>query len=112
MMRLTHRLNTTLSDSLRPIAIHIGINSGRALVGSTKFEGQDRTQWTYTASGLVTIVAARLMALAQAGMILIGPETAQRVSGIFFLQDMGEQQLKNLRQKVSVYQVLQVLPEA
>ena len=106
MMRLTHRLNTTLSDDFPPIAIHIGINSGRALVGSTKFEGQDQTQWTYTASGLVTIVAARLMALAQAGMILIGPETAQRVGGTFSIQEMGEKHLKNIRHKVPVYQVL------
>ena len=106
MLRLTRQLNTTRSDSFPPIAIHIGINSGRALVGYTKFEGQDRTQWTYTASGLVTIVAARLMALAQAGMLLIGPETAQRVAGIFSIQEVGEQHLKNIRHKVPVYQVL------
>ena len=110
MMRLTHQLNMTLSDGFPPIAIHIGVNSGRALVGSTKFEGQDQTQWTYTASGLVTIVAARLMALAQAGMILIGPETAQRVAGTFSIEEMGEKHLKNIRHKVPVYQVLPNTP--
>src|SRR3989454_6631651 len=34
-----------------PIALHLGLNSGRAAVGATKIEGTAGTRWTYTASG-------------------------------------------------------------
>ena len=49
------------------IAVHLGVNSGLATVGATKIEGANGARWTYTASGSVTIVAARLAALGAGG---------------------------------------------
>ena len=62
-----------------PLSIHMGINSGTALVGSTRFEGLRGTRWTFTASGAVTNLAARLAAAAGPDQILVGPETMRRV---------------------------------
>jgi len=78
----TAQLNAQLTG-MTPIAIHIGINSGPALVGPTKLEGASGTRWTYTALGQVTNVAARIAALGEAGAILVGPETARRIVGLF-----------------------------
>ncbi len=50
-----------------PIGVHVGVNSGVAAVGATKIEGMAGTRWTYTASGSVTNVAARLAALGAGG---------------------------------------------
>ena len=44
-------------NSEHPLSIHMGINSGVALVGSTRFEGLRGTRWTFTASGPVTFFA-------------------------------------------------------
>ena len=67
-----------------PIALHVGVNSGVAAVGATKIEGKAGTRWTYTASGSVTNVAARLAALGAGEGVLIGPETRARIaSGSF-----------------------------
>ena len=67
ILRRTRELNETLHGLPEPIAVHIGVNSGLATVGATKIEGVNGTRWTYTASGQVTIVAARLAALARRG---------------------------------------------
>ncbi|HEY7490059.1 MAG TPA: response regulator [Candidatus Tectomicrobia bacterium] len=89
-----------------PISIHIGINSGLALVGPTKLEGVSGTRWAYTASGPITNIAARIAALGGDGIILIGPETARRVAGHFLLKELGQHRLKNIAEEVLVYHVL------
>ena len=65
ILRRTRELNETLHGLPEPLAVHLGVNSGLATVGATKIEGANGTRWTYTASGQVTIVAARLAALAR-----------------------------------------------
>jgi class 3 adenylate cyclase len=89
-----------------PISVHIGINSGLALVGPTKFQGATGTRWTYTASGSVTNIAARLATLGEGGMVLVGPETAQRIAGRFHMQEIGQRQLKNISEGMLVYRIL------
>jgi len=89
----------------QPLAMHIGINSGRALVGSTRFEGLQGPRWTFTASGAVTNLAARLGAAAASGTILVGPETAQRIDAGFVLEPLGPQALKDL-EAVEVYRLV------
>ena len=105
ILRRTDRLNEQRDESVEPLAVHIGINSGQALVGSTKMEGTSSTHWTYTASGMVTVVAARIGALAQGGMVFIGAETAQRIGEDFPLKQIGKRRLKNIKQAIPVYQV-------
>jgi DNA-binding response OmpR family regulator len=89
-----------------PVAIHIGLNSGRALVGATRLEGQRRSRWTFTASGAVTNVAARLAGVAEAGQILIGPETVRRLGGRYRLERVGREHLKNIVEAVDIHRVL------
>jgi class 3 adenylate cyclase len=57
------QINGELAGVSEPITLHVGVNSGIASVGATKIEGVAGTRWTYTASGSVTNVAARLAAL-------------------------------------------------
>lgn len=89
-----------------PLSIHIGINSGTALVGSTRFEGLRRTRWTFTATGPVTNLSARLVASAGPGHILIGPETMLRLGERYRLEKVSRQHLKNIVEAIDVYRVL------
>jgi class 3 adenylate cyclase len=89
-----------------PLSIHIGINSGVALVGSTRFEGLRGTRWTFTASGHVTNLAARLAAAAGPGQVLAGPETVRRAGDRYRLERLGRERLKNLAEAVELYQVV------
>jgi len=81
----------------------MGLNSGVALVGSTRFEGVRGARWTFTASGAVTNLVSRLADMAKTGEILIGPETARRLGERYRLQRRGWEQLKNIDTPVEIY---------
>jgi class 3 adenylate cyclase len=100
------RINAELQGIYEPITVNMGINSGLAAVGSTKFEGATGTRWTFTASGPVTNLAARIGASATHGAIYIGAATAERLSEEFELRALGAQFFKNVSQSVEVYEVL------
>ncbi len=104
LLALTEALNQKEHDN--PLAIHIGINSGPALVGSTRFEGRRGTRWTFTASGMVTTLAARLAGTAGDGEILAGPETVRRLGGRYRLERVGRERLKNLTELIEVHRVI------
>jgi len=104
LLMATEALNR--ANSTQPLSIHMGLNSGLALVGSTRFEGVRGTRWTFTASGPVTNLAARLATTAEAGQLLIGPETARRVGDGYRVQRLGPERLKNLEEAVEIYRVM------
>jgi CheY-like chemotaxis protein len=104
LLGATEALNRT--NSAPPLAIHMGLNSGPALVGSTRFEGAQGTRWTFTASGPVTNLAARLAATAKAGQLLVGPETVRRLGQRYHVERLGRKHLKNLAEAVDLYRVL------
>ena len=104
LLGATEALNRT--NSAAPLAIHMGLNSGLALVGSTRFEGVRGTRWTFTASSPVTNLAARLAATAQAGQLLVGPETVHRLGQRYHVERLGREHLKNLAEAVDIYRVL------
>jgi DNA-binding response OmpR family regulator len=106
ILQRTATLNEQFRGTFESIAVHAGINSGPALVGPTKLEGATGVRWTYTASGPVTNVAARIAALSEGGMVLVGTETARRISGLFSVKEMGKRQLKNVKEEVMIYQIL------
>jgi len=87
-----------------PIALHVGVNTGRAAVGATKIEGTAGTRWTYTASGPVTNVAARLAALGD-DAIHLGEATVARLPSRIGLEDLGEVPLRNVEEPVRVYRL-------
>jgi class 3 adenylate cyclase len=88
-----------------PIVLHVAVNSGRAAVGATKIEGTAGTRWTYTASGPVTNVAARLAALAEGDAVLLGATTAERLPDSLPLENLGELTLRNVDAPVRSYRL-------
>jgi CheY-like chemotaxis protein/class 3 adenylate cyclase len=100
----TESLNRESDDP--PLAIHIGINSGPTLVGSTRFEGLRGARWTFTATGNVTNLAARLAAAAESGQIIVGPETVRRLRNRYHLERLGLDRLKNIADHVTLHRVL------
>jgi DNA-binding response OmpR family regulator len=99
----TETLNAEALDL--PLGIHMGLASGTALVGSTRFEGQRGSRWTFTASGPVVNLAARLAAVAVPGEVLVCPETARQVAGKTPLESIGTRTFKNITKEVDVHRL-------
>jgi class 3 adenylate cyclase/GAF domain-containing protein len=87
-----------------PVGMHIGINSGTASVGATKIAGGAGLRWTYTASGPVTNIAARVGAIGEE--IAITPETRKRLGEAFAVEEVGRKTLKNVPEPLMVYRVV------
>jgi len=102
----TRELNAELARHADPLAMHVGVNTGPALLGATKIEGRAGTRWTYTASGLTTNIAARLAALASGGELMVSEETWARLGGADDAEDLGVQPLKNVERPVRVFRLL------
>ena len=104
-MRIRHRtaeINKELEGLFYPIVVNMGVNSGKASVGMSRFSGEAGTRMTFTASGPTTNLASRLAAEAKDGDILIGPETARRIQQQIMLFDRGTVRLKNIRETVHI----------
>lgn len=106
ILQKTQDLNTQLAGIFDPVSVHIGINSGIALIGPTKYEGDSGVRWVYTALGPAVNLAARIAAVAESGTICIGPQTAHRVEGRIRTQELGMRQLKNLRDEIMIHRVV------
>ena len=98
----TELLNEDYGAIFPPVQLHMGINTGEALVGATKLG----TRWVFTASGPTTNVAARFAGSAQGGEIIVGPATAERIRSYFVLESLGERTFKNVSQPIRVYRVI------
>ena len=105
----TERLNAFRQDP--SVGLHIGINSGVASVGSTRYEGLRGSRWVYTADGLVPNLAARLAELSRPNQTLVGSGTAVHLRGMFRLQQLPSRYLRNISQRVEVYSVLGLLQD-
>lgn len=88
-----------------PIAVHLGLNAGRALVGFTRLRGRSGERWVYAAMGPVTNVAARLCALATRGQMLTTRGTATLLRGGCRWRSLGPQCLKNVTGLVEVVEI-------
>jgi class 3 adenylate cyclase/HAMP domain-containing protein len=102
----TERLNEEYGGVFPAVALHMGINSGEALVGATKIGAGAAQRWTFTATGPTTNQAARFAGSAQGGEIIVGPETAERIRQHFVLESLGERAFKNVSQPIHVYRVI------
>jgi CheY-like chemotaxis protein len=107
ILNMTDELNIQLKGIFDPISVHIGVNSGIALIGPTKYEGASGVRWTYTALGPAVNLASRIAGVAEGGMICIGSETARRIEGQFTTKEIGKKQLKNVKDDVMIYQVVE-----
>ena len=99
-------VNESFDPGIDPVEVNIGINSGSALVGMTRFKGLLDTRMTFTASGTVTNIAARLSDHARAGDILIGKETKKMVERIWPVYDQGPVSLKGIKDQMLVFSLL------
>jgi class 3 adenylate cyclase len=99
------KMSQSGDSEIFPIQVNIGISSGEVYLGSTKMRGAEGDRWTFTASGAVTILAARLADYAREGQILITEETAHRIGRFFSLTNLGKVSLKNLENSGKVYQL-------
>lgn len=102
----TVQINADHRGTYEPVQVNIGINSGLASVGSSKFEGITGARWTYTASGAVTNLAARLAGFATDGTVVVGPETARRIQNHFQLEALGAQPLRNISEPVQLFRLV------
>lgn len=94
-----------LSD-IGPMTVNMGISSGTALVGMTKFKGMLDTRMTFTASGSVTNIAARLSDHATGGDILISRTTRDLIEGLWPVYDRGKAKMKGIFEPIQVYSLL------
>lgn len=94
-----------LSD-IGPMTVNMGISSGTALVGMTMFKGMLDTRMTFTASGSVTNIAARLSDHATGGDILISRATRDLIEGLWPVYDRGKAKMKGIFEPIQVYSLL------
>jgi adenylate cyclase len=88
------------------ILMNAGIHAGSAYVGITNFLTLNGKHWTYTASGPVINIAARLCDLATNGSIFVSAEVAENLEGTgYSLQQLGPKKLKNVSQPVRVFKL-------
>jgi class 3 adenylate cyclase len=102
----TNEINIELKQRFEPINVNMGINSGIASLGMTRFHGSSGTRMTFTASGPVTNLAARIAAMAKEGDILLGPETARRIGKDLDIFDRGLKAFKNVSEEVHVFSLV------
>ena len=102
------RSNDEISYPWGEVKLHIGINSGNALVGSTKMKSLTGERWTYTASGLVTVLAARIGAMSSESRLFVGPETYQYIEHSCDCDFVGLQEVKNVKDPIPIYWVKNV----
>jgi class 3 adenylate cyclase len=107
--RAIHRraaeIGAELAPRFEPLLMHIGVNTGPALLGATKIEGRAGTRWTYTASGMTTNIAARLAAQAGGGEIVISESTLEQLGPSVAVEDLGTRELKNVDRPLRLYRL-------
>jgi GAF domain-containing protein len=101
------RLNHEVRFPWGPVHLHLGINSGEAWVGSTKLKSLSGERWAYTASGLVTVLAARIGCLSRESRLYVGPGTHACLGADYIRECIGAHRLKNIKKPVLIYQIKQ-----
>ncbi len=99
------RLNRELSYPWGDVRLHMGINSGTAYVGTTRMESITGERLTYTASGLVTVLAALIGKRSENTELYIGSETHSMISDIYPCDFIGDCRLKNISERTPIFQV-------
>ncbi|MFO7911516.1 MAG: adenylate/guanylate cyclase domain-containing protein, partial [Desulfotignum sp.] len=95
-----------LFSDIGPMEVNMGISSGSALVGMTRFKGLLDTRMTFTASGSVTNIASRLSDYATGGDILVNQATKDLIDGLWPVYDRGRVRLKGINDPMQVYSLL------
>jgi class 3 adenylate cyclase len=107
-----NRINQEYNYPWGGINLHIGISTGDAYVGITRMQSPVGERWTYTASGLVTIQAARIGSISGKSQLHIGPRTYEQVRDCFECTPLGPHKLKDVSVEIPIYHVLGKLPQS
>src|SRR5262249_27589519 len=91
-VKRTHGLN---------FSVRMGLNSGEVVVGKIG----DDLRMDYTAHGHTVGLAARMEQLAAPDNVYLSEHTARLVAGYFDLRDLGEVNVKGVRDPVHVYEL-------
>ena len=105
IIKENRQLNQKLSYPWGGVNLHMGINSGEAYVGTTRMKSIIGERLTYTASGLVTVLAALIGKLSENTKLFIGPETYSIIRDIYPCDFIGDCQLKNISECTSIFHV-------
>ena len=97
------RLNDEYSYPWGTVDLHVGINTGDALVGFTKMKSLAGERYTYTASGLTTVLASRIGALSSETRLYVGIDTFICVEEICDYEYVGEKKVKNIEELLRIY---------
>lgn len=101
----TGAANRDTRDAHPPIVVNVGISSGECDLGLIRLHGAAGERWTFTATGPVTNLAARLGDRATGGQILASAATVRRLRGRFRLRSLGALSLKNISGPVEAWEV-------
>jgi len=97
------RLNDEYSYPWGTVDLHVGINTGEALVGFTKMRSLAGERYTYTASGLTTVLASRVGALSSKTRVYVGIDTFDCVEEFCDYEYVGEKKVKNIEEPIRIY---------
>ncbi|CAB5117806.1 hypothetical protein D3OALGA1CA_3220 [Olavius algarvensis associated proteobacterium Delta 3] len=98
-----NRLNHDVPYPWGHVQLHMGINSGTAYVGCTRMQSLAGELYTYTASGLVTVVAARIGAVSSNTRVYVGPDTYRIIEYACDAEYLGDHDVKNVSEPIPVY---------
>jgi class 3 adenylate cyclase/tetratricopeptide (TPR) repeat protein len=93
------RLETRAAE---PLAVRIGIATGLVVVGDLSGEGALRE---HAVVGDTPNLAARLMALAEPGMVVVAASTRRLLGDQFRLRDLGRHEVKGISEPVPAWEV-------
>ncbi len=101
----TTLVNQEPGFSSQPLKINIGVSSDQAIVGASKFESYTGARWTYSATGMVVNLAARICAHATGGAVLVSRTTMERVKNHFLCKSIGKFEFKNISKKMELFAI-------
>jgi len=96
-------LNDEYSFPWGKVDLHLGINSGEALVGITKMKSLAGERYTYTASGLTTVLACRIGAFSTNTQLYVGTGTFNYIGDYCDYEYIGEKKAKNIEESIPIY---------
>lgn len=103
------RLNRDYQYPWGRVDLHLGISSGQAHVGTTRMTSAAGERWTYTASGLVTVLAARIGAVSERSKLFVSEETFDQVADLCETQCMGIRELKNVSKEIPIHWIKKMI---
>jgi len=101
----SNRLNREMPYPWGHVQLHMGINSGTAYVGCTRMQSLTGEFYTYTASGLVTVIAAQIGSVSSNSRVFVGPDTYRMIETTCNVDSLGDHALKNVSEPIPIYWV-------